>query len=343
MKGNIVYSNWSREQELTKTPIFIVFSVSSYRYFRRLGIAKILENIAILRFYGIMTHKECHKEVFMERIERFDANLIFLTHAISDETYYRSHRHPEYEIFYIREARMKGEGIIRRVDGHEYTVYPGGLLLIPPHVSHDHRVLSSQPYDHLSIHFLPEMLGKTERSLFQFLFNPQQAYYMDSSGTAGLFADSLLGCMDMDRQILGRAIKYRILSILTHLYQLQGMGCGIAPQRVSQNKRVRDMLDFIWDNLYQPLSLVILSRRFNMNMNHLNDVFSKETGITVERYIRIQRLYIARQNIGQGMQATEAAYSVGFNDYSNFFRAYKAFFGSAPTAGQISNRWPVDK
>jgi AraC-like DNA-binding protein len=269
----------------------------------------------------------------MEQIERFDAKSMFLTHATSDETYYRSHRHPEYEIFYIRKGRVTGEGIIRRVDGHEYTIHPGGLLLIPPHVSHDHRVLSSRSYDHLSIHFLPEMLDKTERSLFQFLFNPRQAYYMDPSGTAGIFANSLLGCMDMDSQIRDRAIKCRILSILTHLYQLQSMGRSIAPQRVFQNKRVRDMLDFICDSLHQPLSLDILSRRFNINKNHLNDIFCKETGITVERYIRIQRLYIARQNIDQGMQVAEAAYGAGFNDYSNFFRAYKAFFGSAPSAG----------
>jgi AraC-like DNA-binding protein len=275
----------------------------------------------------------------MERIERFDGKTMFLIHGTSDEPYYRSHHHPEYEIFYLRQ----GDSVIRRIDGREYIVQPGGLLLVPPQVSHDHRTLSSRTYDHLSIHFQAEMLDKMERSLFQFLFDPQQAYYMDSTGMAGVFADSLLGCIDMDKQIRDQAIKCRILSILTHLYKLQGKGCSITPQQVFQNKRVRDMLDFISDNLQQPLSLDVLSQRFNINKNHLNAVFYKETGFTVERYIRIQRLYIARQNIGLGLQATEAAYGAGFNDYSNFFRAYKTFFGSAPTAGQISNRWPVDK
>jgi AraC-like DNA-binding protein len=109
------------------------------------------------------------------------------------------------------------------------------------------------------------------------------------------------------------------------------MSCSITPLQNFQNKRVRNILDFISDNLQQPISLNVLSQHFNMNKNHLNTVFCRETGITVERYIRVQRLYIARQNIGLGMDATEAAYDVGFNDYSNFFRAYKAFFGCAPT------------
>lgn len=264
----------------------------------------------------------------MERIDRFDADAMYLTHGVSNEPYYRSHRHPEYELFYVR----KGESIIRSIEGHEYTVHPGGLLLIPAKVSHDHRILSSQPYDQLSIHFLPEMLDKTERSLFQPLFDPREAYYMDSSGMAGLFAGSILDCMDMDRQVRDRAIKSRILSILTQLYKLRGLGCCITPHRVFQNKKVRDVLDFIYDNLRRPVSLDALARHFNVNKNHLNALFRKETGSTVERYIRIQRLSIARQNIGSGMGPTEAAYDIGFNDYSNFFRAYKAYFGYAPTA-----------
>ncbi|MDR0758888.1 MAG: AraC family transcriptional regulator [Treponema sp.] len=267
----------------------------------------------------------------MERIDRFDIQSMFLTHGVSDEPYYRSHHHPEYEIFYIQKG---GDTIIRRIDGCEYAVRPGGILLVPPNVSHDHRILSCQPYSHLSIHFPPETLDKTERSLFRPLFDPKEAYYMDSSGIAGVFADSLLECVDMDKQIRDRAVKSRILAILTTLYKLKGKKCGITPSRVFQNKRVRDMLDFIHDNLRQPISLTALSRRFYMNKNHLNDVFRKETGTTVERYIRIQRLYIARQNIGMGMQATEAAYDMGFNDYSSFYRAYKAFFGYAPIIGK---------
>jgi AraC-like DNA-binding protein len=33
-----------------------------------------------------------------------------------------------------------------------------------------------------------------------------------------------------------------------------------------------------------------------------------------------------------GCPAEEAAYKSGFNDYSNFYRAYKAFFGITPSA-----------
>jgi AraC-like DNA-binding protein len=60
-------------------------------------------------------------------------------------------------------------------------------------------------------------------------------------------------------------------------------------------------------------------------------MFRKETGTTVTQYIRIKRLVMARQEILKGCTADEAAYKAGFNDYSNFYRAYKAFFGIVPS------------
>ena len=59
------------------------------------------------------------------------------------------------------------------------------------------------------------------------------------------------------------------------------------------------------------------------------------------------RLVRARQEIQQGAAVEETAYRVGFNDYSNFYRAYRAFFGAAPSSriddegdGLIKNNLP---
>jgi AraC-like DNA-binding protein len=55
-------------------------------------------------------------------------------------------------------------------------------------------------------------------------------------------------------------------------------------------------------------------------------------GTTFGRYLRSQRLNLARHEICCGKGAEEAAYTAGFNDYSTFFRAYKALFREAPAA-----------
>ena len=260
----------------------------------------------------------------MEKIERFDTEHLFLTHAMGNESYYRSHHHQEFEIF----SPLEGKPVIRRVDGYEYSVAPGDLLLVPPGVSHDHRVLSRQFYRHVSIHLQPNFLAECGGPLFQPLFVPREACYHDDSGLAGLLAYSLLECMIMDKNVRNIAIKGRIIALLSQLYN--GRTGKIACRKVSKNKRIAVILDYIYDNLDKPLSLDILSRYFAVSKDHLNSLFRRETGCPIERYIRIQRLSIARQQISMGCGAEETAYSVGFNDYSAFFRSYKAYFGEAP-------------
>jgi len=260
----------------------------------------------------------------MEKLERFDTDFLYFTHGVSDEPYYRSHHHPEYEIF----CPIEGNSINRRIDGYEYSVAPGSLLFIPPGVSHDHKVLSKRLYRHISIHIEPDFITELGGHLFQPLFNPRQACYQDDSGLAGIFAKSLLECTDMDRKVRDIAIKGRIMSLLSHFFNRQTG--KIAYRQVSNNRRIAVILNYIYDNLDKPLSLDILSRIFAISKDHLNKLFRIETGCSIERYIRNLRLGIARQQIGMGRGAEETAYSVGFNDYSTFFRAYKAYFGEAP-------------
>jgi AraC-like DNA-binding protein len=49
----------------------------------------------------------------------------------------------------------------------------------------------------------------------------------------------------------------------------------------------------------------------------------------------MKRLGLARQEIARGGHPEEAAYSAGFKDYSNFFRAYKSFYGSSPSGAGL--------
>jgi AraC-like DNA-binding protein len=98
------------------------------------------------------------------------------------------------------------------------------------------------------------------------------------------------------------------------------------------NERIQTILWYLNSNLQKDISLEQITKRFHVSKNHLNVLFRKETGTTINQYIRIKRLTLARQEILNGGGAEEAAYKAGFNDYSNFFRAYKSFFGVMPSA-----------
>jgi AraC-like DNA-binding protein len=136
-------------------------------------------------------------------------------------------------------------------------------------------------------------------------------------------------CSGFHADLRHLALKSRIVSLLTEAYHLREKSL-FTPFQPS-DKRIIAVLDYICDNFTKPLSLDDLSRVFAIGKNHLNALFREETGETIGRYIRKQRLNFAHREILLGKGAEEAAYAAGFNDYSVFFKGYKALFGVPPT------------
>jgi AraC-like DNA-binding protein/mannose-6-phosphate isomerase-like protein (cupin superfamily) len=285
------------------------------------AIAKIIIYIAKITVYSytmVMRVSECIKQDFFQ--------CGFVT---SDEPHHKYHNHAEYEIFYL----LEGSSIVRHIEDREYIIDPHSLLLIPGGVFHEWRFFS-KPCRSLSIHFLPEFLNNYERSLLLPLFDSRKACYIDKDhGMIDFFAYSLLECRDMESDIQRLALKSRMVSLLTHVHKLR-KETATFPLPAVHDKRVRDIIEYLSCNLEKPISLDILSHSFAISKNYLNVLFKKETGATVSRYIRIQRLNFARHEILYGKSVEEAAYAAGFNYYPTFFRAYKALFGTAPTASR---------
>jgi AraC-like DNA-binding protein len=258
-------------------------------------------------------------------------DLLYAWSQESDEVYSDIHCHAEYEMYYF----IRGD-VDYRIEGRHYTMNPESLLLIPPKNFHGVSVKSSRPHQRISVHFVPELLDEEERFLLLEMFHASNLYYPDvSMYRLGFLVQALFDCKDMEEPLQTIAVKHRAVSLLTHIYQLylQNIVCA-----VPRDGRIQAILLYLNRNLHEPISLDTLCREFRISKNHLNVIFHKETGTTVNQYIRIKRLVMARQEILQGCTAEEAAYKVGFNDYSNFYRAYKAFFGIMPS--DKANEWP---
>jgi AraC-like DNA-binding protein len=110
---------------------------------------------------------------------------------------------------------------------------------------------------------------------------------------------------------------------------------GLAVRRLSEkNRYLQPLFVHLTDSVSESVSLESLSRKFHIEKNYLNALFKKETGATVHRHILTLRSLFARRMIQMGCPPIDAAYKVGFNDYSNFFRAYKTILGVSPSGKQ---------
>jgi AraC-like DNA-binding protein len=265
----------------------------------------------------------------MENVDTLRTGAVNFRHSLEDLPLSTGHIHGEYEIYYL----LQGD-VIFRLGDHVYTASPRSLLLIPPEVPHEWRITSRRLSERVSIHFKPEVLNDAEQTLLPELFQVKRPYFADTASCRmDSFVQSVLECRDMAEGVQKIALKSRLVSLLTQIHWLGEQKVPPLPAAAggqTGDKWIAGIIEYLHDTLREAISLDTVARKFRVSKNHLNVRFHRETGATVNQYIRKQRVYLAHRELLAGCHAEEAAYNAGFNDYSNFFRAYKAIFGVSP-------------
>jgi AraC-like DNA-binding protein len=96
-------------------------------------------------------------------------------------------------------------------------------------------------------------------------------------------------------------------------------------------KRAESARDLLVSRLENPPALGQLAREAGMSHPKLNRCFREMYGMTVFQYLRNERLNRAREMLDQGLNVTETAYAVGYENISHFSRAFKMRFGASPS------------
>lgn len=100
-----------------------------------------------------------------------------------------------------------------------------------------------------------------------------------------------------------------------------------------QNKdflKVSPILDYIRDNLSEPLTLDQIAGRFYISKHYLCRIFKSATGFSVMEYIIYSRILRARQLLQEGVSVQEAGERSGFSDNSHFIRTFGHLTGVTP-------------
>ncbi|MBR6766773.1 MAG: helix-turn-helix transcriptional regulator [Clostridia bacterium] len=253
-----------------------------------------------------------------------------------DPSAFVMHTHEECEIFCF----FSGRGIYR-IEGSEYILEPGDILIMSPAEAHYVTPDPAIPYERMSLHFRKNLLESLDPE--GILLTP---FFSRSPGRANLYRDrdfpdqnhrfyinAMLGpCADRRLQILTNLIPFLNSLYLASLRRNAGSS---APEDTPMHRVLR----YINDNLTTDLSLDSLCERFFTSKSQLCRSFKQSTGASVSRYITIKRLICARNMILDGTPSTRACTASGFNDYSAFYRAYKKQFSKSPCEDHCRNHF----
>ncbi len=89
----------------------------------------------------------------------------------------------------------------------------------------------------------------------------------------------------------------------------------------------------------EPYNRRELALRFELNENYMVQLFKKEKGVSISRYLNGRRIEEARKLLlSDEVQVVDVAYHVGFENLTHFYRLFKQLTGMTPKEFRDQNR-----
>lgn len=246
------------------------------------------------------------------------------------------HQHSFYEIFFFLSGNVN-----YIIEGRSYKLRPGDILLTSSSDIHRPDISAGKPYERIVIWLADDFFERlrdfydedftacfTDAALKDYrLIRP------DSQNIAHL--RQLYGKMSEAKQSNEMGSSALISAYLTEFLVYVSRAYYDSPDSVkndiTENEKINQVITYINENLTEELSLDRLAARFYISKYYLSRQFKQFTGLSLYQYIMKKRLISARNMLRAGIPVMDACLCCGFNDYSNFLKAFKREFGRNPS------------
>lgn len=244
------------------------------------------------------------------------------------------HHHDFYEVYMFISGQVE-----YRVEGHMYQLEPGDILLISPMELHRLVVKESNSvYERFVLWINREYLEQfttADASLTRCFDSALDSHTNLLRPSPARRAEILARMDTLVRESYGSGYGSKLAAtgiLVQLLVDLNRMVLEADAQRAEDGATplVSGVLGYINQHYNEVITLDDLATRFYVSKYHLSHEFKKVVGTGVYRYITLKRLLIARQLLSSGISPGTAYVHCGFNDYANFYRAFKARYGISP-------------
>jgi len=134
---------------------------------------------------------------------------------------------------------------------------------------------------------------------------------------------NILKFINLEHPNVDVKINYENQSIINH-YNPEN--------KIIFSSRIKKILNYVQKNYDYNITLEHASDLLNISMYYFEKIFSYEIGLSFIKYLNILRcckaVELLRSN--NNLSITSVCYDVGFNDFSNFIRQFRRFFGCSP-------------
>ena len=256
---------------------------------------------------------------------------VCLSHSIDrhpEQKSFSMHLHGNMEMYVFVSGKAR-----YHVEGNEYELSSGNLLIMRQNESHFTNFLEDCPYERYVLNFSPSVLDAIDpehRLLAPFNDRPLGSDNLyrpsDINGVSALSCIKAMCINSTDPYAKRLAIISNLLPLL------QGV-CDSFNKRKTpelQSTVAGQITAYINEHLFEKLTVESIANHFFLSVSQVERIFKKATHASVWQYVNAKRLAAARVKIESGISAYTACEECAFGDYSSFYRAYIKAYGEGP-------------
>lgn len=241
------------------------------------------------------------------------------------------HYHPEYELNLVLNSKGK------RIVGDSIKDYAiQDLVLIGPNTPH--AWTGNEPNVHvITIQFHTDFLS--EKALSRNITLPIGEMLRRSKLGIQFSPEITTGMVDRINRLTEIRGFDSLLEFLSLLYDLSisrnqatlSSPAYVGNMDMSKSRRINAINDYLLDNLANPIKIQEVAQLVNMSPSAFSHFFKKRTQRTFSDYLSDLRIgYASKMIIESDRNISEICFECGFNNLSNFNRAFKKQKGCTP-------------
>lgn len=273
---------------------------------------------------------------FSEGIEQCMTSRYFsIVHLHKDPGVLSMHGHLCHELY----LSVSG-GCTFLIDDTSYRMEPGSLFMINQYEKHQVlQIDPSIPHEKFVIYIDPfylESISTPQTDLtYCFTHRPNRFSHhivlnLGQQRRFKYYFNKLAVEEGFGQDVEERSAFAEFMVFMTKLATEALLGWSSEQQGQYFSSKVTDIITYIHHNIDSQLTVGDLASHFYLSTSYLCWLFKKSTGTTINSYIITRRIELAQRLLSGGYSVNEVYSMCGFNDYSNFFKAFTKKVGISP-------------
>lgn len=257
-----------------------------------------------------------------------------LAHLYKEEKVMNMHIHDCYEIYY---SIFGGKQFL--IDNKVYTINPGDIFVINQYESHYISQVECEAHERIVISIHPDFakaMSTNSTDLSNcFTHRPKNFSHKillnkDEQQRFLYFINKITSANEYGSDLIERATFIELMLLLNNSYLKNQIKPVQNTVSIKYNKQVDDILNYINQNINEDITLDNISSNFFISESYICRIFKAATGMTINKYIIARRISIAKSLLANGHSVNEVCEQCGYNNYSNFVKAFTKTVGISP-------------